>query len=111
MFSQSTLPRFATLPLKTYPGVHKLFADAQAALLSLIYNRGSSLSGNSRREMKTIREQVSQQDYAGIAEQILAMRRLWEGRGLDGLLKRREEEARLVSECRRDYPATELVTL
>ncbi len=97
VFSKSTLPRYAAATRKAYPGVEKLLPDAQAALLSLVYNRGTSMSGRRRKEMAAIRPLVLQQDYAGIAQEILKMKRLWEGRGLSGLLKRRDDEAELVS--------------
>lgn len=111
VFYQATLPRYARLCQKTYPGVEALPADAQAALLSLIYNRGGSVSGSRRREMKAIQPLVSQGDLDGIADEILAMRRLWEGKGLDGLLRRREDEAALVRKSQRQYQVDELINV
>lgn len=96
VFYESTLSRYAADTARVYPGVEDLHPNAQAALLSLVYNRGTSLSGSRRREMAAIKELVAQKDYAGISEQIRSMKRLWEDRGLDGLLKRRDDEARLV---------------
>ncbi len=109
VFYAATLPRYAKQTRKAYPGVEKLFADAQAALLSLVYNRGAKMTGSSRKEMAAIKQLVVNRDYAGIAEQIKAMKRLWENRGLDGLLKRRDDEARLVRNADRDYEDDELV--
>ena len=37
--------------------------------------------------------------YDKIAEQVLLMKRLWIGKGLDGLLIRRNEEAELIKSC------------
>ncbi len=51
---------------------------------------------DSRKEMKAIVELVAKQDYEGIAEQIEKSKRLWENRGLDGLVVRREAEADLI---------------
>ena len=76
--------------------MEQLHPNAQAALLSLVYNRGTSLSGPHRTEMAAIKELVVQKDYKGISQQIRSMKRLWENKGLDGLLKRRDDEARLV---------------
>jgi hypothetical protein len=109
VFYESTLGRFAALTLKTYPGVEDLFHDAQAALLSLVYNRGASLKGARRREMAAIKPLVGLKDYAGLAYQIRSMKRLWEGKGLDGLMKRRDDEARLVLQSDRPYDEEELV--
>ena len=59
--------------------------------------------------MAAIKDLVARQDYDGIAQQIQAMKRLWEGRGLDGVLKRRDHETRRVRLSDRAYEATELV--
>ena len=109
VFSESTLPRYAAATRKAYPGIEKLHADAQTALLSLVYNRGSSSSGSRRKEMAAIKPLVLQQDYVGIAQQIQNMKRLWQGKGLDGLLKRRDDEAELVLNSNRAYAQSELI--
>ncbi len=109
VFSESTLPRYAKSTLKAYPGIEVLYHDAQAALLSLVYNRGTSMSGSRRKEMAAIKPLVLQQDYVGIAQEIRNMKRLWEGKGLDGLLKRRDAEAELVLSANRKYKQSELI--
>ncbi len=111
VFYTSTLPRFARLTRRAYPGIEELPADAQAALLSLVYNRGASKSGARRREMKALEALVRNGDLGGIAEQIRAMKRLWENRGLPGLLKRRDREADLVAGADRRYEQAELIKL
>ena len=92
-FTRSTLPRFAELTRTTFPGCEKLPPDAQAVLVSLVFNRGSSMAGESRREMRAIREAIASGHPERVPGQILAMKRLWLGKGLDGLLRRREREA------------------
>lgn len=111
VFYFSSLPTYAAKCLKAYPGVEKLPADAQAALLSLVFNRGTRKSGSVRREMKAIEPLIVIADLEGIAQQILSMKRLWEGKGLDGLLRRREREAGLVMGAARDYTPEELVNI
>ncbi|MDO3720601.1 hypothetical protein QVZ43_02635 [Marinobacter sp. chi1] len=111
VFYQCTLPRYAKNTARAYPGVEKLFPDAQAALLSLVYNRGTRMSGSHRREMKAIQAWVAEQDYKAIADEIKAMKRLWENQGLPGLLKRRDDEARMVLGADREYEDDELVRL
>ena len=111
VFFTDTLPRFADRTRKAYPGVEKLPADAQAMLLSLVYNRGASMSGSRRREMRAIQPLVVNQDLNGIAEQIRSMKRLWIGKGLPGLLKRRDKEAELIENSQRHYEPDELVSL
>jgi len=68
----------------------------RGALVSMIYNRGNKLDGDRRKEMRAIVELVAKADYEGIADQIERSKRLWENVGLDGLVKRREEEADLI---------------
>jgi hypothetical protein len=109
VFQSRTLPRFARDTRTLYPGIELLPADAQGALLSLVFNRGTSTTGDRRREMKAIKAHVVAKDLAKIADEIVAMKRLWIGAGLDGLLRRRDDEARLVRTARTTYPADELV--
>jgi GH24 family phage-related lysozyme (muramidase) len=54
------------------------------------------MNGDSRREMRAVRDAVANGDLQEIANQLRAMKRIWEGKGLDGLLKRRDAEADLV---------------
>jgi GH24 family phage-related lysozyme (muramidase) len=78
-----------------YPELDTLNEDTRGALVSMIYNRGNKLDGDSRKEMRAIVDLVAKTDYEGIADQIERSKRLWEN-GLDGLVKRREEEADLI---------------
>jgi GH24 family phage-related lysozyme (muramidase) len=81
---------------KIYPELELLNEDTQGALVSMVYNRGNKLEGDSRIEMKRIVEMVKNKDYDGIAEEIEKSKRHWENKGLDGLVVRREAEADLV---------------
>jgi hypothetical protein len=99
IFITTTWSKFANLTEKTFYGVDQLHADTYGALTSLIFNRGSSLTGDSRLEMRNIRVLVPKKNYKQIAEEIRKMKRLWEGKGMDGLLERREAEAKLVESC------------
>lgn len=101
VFKNNTIPRFIGETLKAFPGADKLHPDAFGALVSLVFNRGGSVSGASRVEMLNIRNAISSKPidsnlYAYIADQIISMKRLWIGRGLDGLLRRRNEEASII---------------
>jgi GH24 family phage-related lysozyme (muramidase) len=49
--------------------------------------------------MRAIRDAVSREDLKDIANQLRLMKRLWEGKGLGGLLRRRDAEADLVESC------------
>ena len=111
VFAVRTLPRYARATRKAFPGVEDLPADAQSALLSLVFNRGASLTGKRREEMRAIRDLVPMRDLAGIAGQLRAMTRLWEGMGLPGLIQRRRDEAELVEQSARTYSTEELVRI
>jgi GH24 family phage-related lysozyme (muramidase) len=100
VFGTRTLPLYELRAAQAFPGLDALPEDARGALVSLVYNRGTSMVDSSpedrRREMRAIREAVARGDLAEIAAQLRSMKRLWEAQGLGGLIARREEEAQLV---------------
>lgn len=105
VFKKSTIPRFIKETLIAFPGADKLHPDAFGALVSLVFNRGGSLSGSRRSEMlnisKAIKGEIKTSNiYSYIADQIISMKRLWVGKGLDGLLRRRDEEAQIIRNCK-----------
>lgn len=97
-FVKWTLPKFWKLANGIWPGLDQLNEQAQIALVSLVFNRGSSVNGATRTEMKAIGPLVASKNYKEIANQIRSMKRLWIGKNLDGLLARREKEAGMVEE-------------
>lgn len=98
VFVKVSIPKFYAQTKKIYPQLEELNEDTQGALVSMVYNRGASLQGDSRKEMRAIVDLVAKKDYEGIADQIEASKRLWEQRGLDGLVIRREAEADMIRE-------------
>lgn len=111
VFLRQTLPREERATLAGFPGSEKLPSLVFGALVSLVYNRGTSLDGDRRREMKAIHDAIINSDrneeredpqlrknnlLRFIAAQLRAMKRIWVGQGLDGLLRRRDAEADLV---------------
>lgn len=99
VFNKLIWTKFAKLAEKAFPGLDQLCDDAYGAIVSLVFNRGSSLVGDSRLEMRNIRNLVPKKNYKGIAKELRKMKRIWQGKGLDGLLTRREAEAKLVESC------------
>lgn len=99
VFKKETLPRFIKETLKAFPNADTLHPDAFGALVSIVFNRGASVTGSSRVEMANIRALIPSKNYKKIAQEIRNMKRLWVGKGLDGLLKRRDEEASIVDSC------------
>ena len=96
VFRTVTLPVWLERTAKAFPGAGRLHPDVQGVLVSLAYNRGTGMTGDSRREMREMRGAVAKGDTAEIARQIRQMKRLWVGQGLDGLIRRREAEAGMV---------------
>lgn len=109
VFYLKTLPQFAARTRDAFPGVDKLPADAQGMLLSLVYNRGTAMSGERRREMAAIARllRVAEPDLDAIAGQFEAMKRLWPD--MKGLRDRRQREADVIRAADRDYPPEEIV--
>lgn len=101
VFLLRELPKTIQSTMQTFPGMEHLPLDAQGALVSLVFNRGTRMQDSDpqlqeRREMRAIAAAVTRGELQTIAAQLRAMKRLWIGRGLDGLLRRRDEEADLV---------------
>lgn len=96
VFSRRTLPRFGLMAATAFPGLAGLKADIQGALLSIVFNRGASMTGDSRSEMREIKEAIKSGNLKAIPPAIRSMKRLWKNKGLDGLLRRRDAEAKLV---------------
>lgn len=104
VFGAASLPRYHASARRAFgpDGFDVLPADAQGALVSLVYNRGASMIGPARTEMRSIRDVcIPGSDVHCIAGQIRLMCRLWRGTNLEaGLCGRREEEAGLAERAR-----------
>lgn len=121
VFFSSTLPKYETQTSNAFPGFDQLSGGIQGALVSLVFNRGTLFADDPnhpqhdrRREMRAIRDAIAlaagghkwgfirwpdlPKDWLGneIAAQLESMKRLWAGKGLDGLLARRDAEAALA---------------
>lgn len=107
VYQQQTVPTYARRVLSIYPGAEKIHPDCFGALFSLVYNRGPKLTGDTRREMLRIRELIRAGKFDLIPDEIRSMKRIWEGRNLGGLLKRREAEASLFEAGLADLEAEE----
>jgi hypothetical protein len=99
IFNDLIWVKFSKLAEKTFPELDKLCDDAYGAIVSLVFNRGSSLVGDSRLEMKNIKNLIPKKDYKAISNEFIKMKRIWKGKNLDGLLERRDAEAKLIESC------------
>jgi peptidoglycan hydrolase-like protein with peptidoglycan-binding domain len=104
-FVNKTLPRFYNDTMAVYPSLEYLPGLCRSALVSLVFNRGGSVNGSNRAEMKNIQtilyeaakyypDKINMKSkLAEIEEQFLSMKRLWSPDS--GLIKRRQGEANL----------------
>lgn len=76
-FDRVTIPRFGRQVLTVFPNAKDLHPDAFGALFSLVYNRGSSLSGERRQEMRNIRDHMAAREFSKIPNEFRAMKRIW----------------------------------
>lgn len=100
VFLRRTLPRTLEQTRSIYPQVDDLEPARRAALVSVVYNRGTRLKDSDparqdRREMRKIRELLAAARFDEVANQLDAMSRLWDPARLPGLVRRRHNEARL----------------
>lgn len=93
VFRDVTIPGWYLKTLRIYPQLVDLPDDCAAALVSLVFNRGASLSGERRTEMLEIQRLLRVGELDKIPSQFRAMCRLWPN--TKGLRRRREEEADL----------------
>lgn len=72
--------------------------NVQGALTSLVFNRGGSMAGEARREMRAIRDVcLPAQDRGCVARELRAMVRLWKDSAIErGMQRRRYAEADLA---------------
>lgn len=99
VFETRTLIEYERRTERTYKiKMEEVPTGVCAALVSLTYNRGGATTGDSRKEIRNIRdERLPKQDWQGVAADIRAMKRLWRGTvNENGLSARRESEARLI---------------
>jgi len=95
VFEEVTVPRFYLQMLRIYPQADELEPNQTAALLSLVFNRGASLTGERRREMLDIQNAMKAGDLAQVPDLLRSMDRLWPN--TKGLRLRRHREADLFA--------------
>jgi hypothetical protein len=106
VFMNKTVTKFYNLARDTFPNFDNLPEDAKGGIVSLVFNRGNSLQGDRRREMKFIYEAMKispvfdQKTLTFIANQIRSMKRIWFGSSIEkGMIRRRDAEAELVEKA------------
>jgi hypothetical protein len=94
-FEEVEIPNWLAKTRKTYPGLERLGPYCEGALVSLCFNRGTQLTdqpgSNRRLEMRRIRDHLAAGQPELVPRELRAMKRLWS----NGLVGRRETEAKL----------------
>ena len=106
VFATRSLPAYLEKTRSIYPQVDDVPAARRTALVSLVYNRGTRLTDKDdvrqdRLEMRAIRDRLTSGDpaqIAAVADQFIAMTRLWDPAKAPGLIQRRRDEATLWRE-------------
>jgi hypothetical protein len=97
VFEEQTVPRFYLKMLRIYPQAESLPPEAASALLSLVFNRGTKLTGERRTEMMGIRNALADGKLSEIPKLFRDQVRLWPE--TEGLRDRRVAEAQLFAQA------------
>lgn len=93
VFTAKTLSKYVAQTRAAFPGSQNLPPLCFGVLVSLVYNRGPGMSGDSRKEMRAIRDHIQNRNFGKVANELEAMKRLWPNSA--GLKGRRDREAAL----------------
>jgi GH24 family phage-related lysozyme (muramidase) len=103
-FNTHEVVNYWSLTRRTFPGFDNLTLNCQGALVATVYNRGSSMVGDSRVDLRTIRSLVNQDkpDYKAIANAFrhmeVTMRASWQAEGIYAGLKARYDATAQLAE-------------
>jgi hypothetical protein len=95
VFLRRMLPTHIGVTRRSYPMLDDLAAARRTALVSLVFNRGGSLNGETRREMRRIRDLLVAGETEPVADELESMTRLWDPVRERGVIERRRREAML----------------
>jgi hypothetical protein len=94
VFCARTLPKYIGQTRTIYPQLDELPEGCRGTLVSLVFNRGTSMEDTDRRrEMRAIRQHLANGELAKVADEIEGMKRLWPNS--TGLQARRQRESDL----------------
>lgn len=95
VFYNTIIPRFSKLTYQIFPSIININPVEQAVFVGLVYNRGASLDGNRRKEMRGLVKAIERDNDVEMAKLVSDMQSLWPN--TRGLRLRRTEEARLIA--------------
>jgi hypothetical protein len=100
---EKVLPVFAKKTAGIYPNIVNLHPYEQTCLISLVFNRGASLDGDRRKEMKDLIAATNLDDDKAMGKLFRDMKRLWPD--TRGLQIRRDLEAQFIEMADTPIPA------
>ncbi|MEP7106772.1 MAG: hypothetical protein ABI760_02295 [Ferruginibacter sp.] len=109
VFYNTTIFEFAKKASGIYPELNKLHPVEQSVIVGLVYNRGTKLDGDRRKEMKDLIVAIKNDDEKAIADLIRSMCRLWPD--TLGLRKRRLAEAALIELANIPVPENDILKI
>jgi hypothetical protein len=109
VFYNTTIFDFARKASRIYPDLFKLNPVEQSVITGLVYNRGSSLDGDRRKEMKDLIVAIKNDDDKAMADLIRSMCRLWPD--TLGLRNRRQAEAALIELVDAPVPESDILRI
>ena len=109
VFYNTTIFEFSKRASKIYPDLFKLHPVEQSVIVGLVYNRGDSLVGDRRKEMKELITAIKNDDDKQMADLIRSMCRLWPN--TLGLRNRRKAEADLIELADTPVPEADILKI
>lgn len=95
IYKQATLPKYIEDARRVFPYLDYELPEIRGVVVSIVLNRGQSMSGSSRKEMRQLRDAIKNGDRKKIPSIIRNMKNRVK-KGDKGLLERREREAEMV---------------
>lgn len=106
---EKKLPYFAKATASIYPNLANLHPYEQTCLISLVFNRGTALEGDTRREMKELVAATNLRDDKAMGRLFRSMKRLWPN--TRGLMIRRDLEADFIEMANTPIPQSDELNL
>lgn len=102
VFDQTSLIEHYRIARRVFgPAFDLAPGNVRGALASLTFNRGGSMRGEGRREMRAIRDTcLPAGNWDCVAAELRSMKRIWKGSDIEGgMNRRREAEAKLAEQA------------
>ncbi len=109
VFYNTTIYKSAKMALQVYPDLPNIHPVEQSVIVGLVFNRGNSLDGDRRKEMRQLVAAIKKDNDAETAQIIRNMKRLWAD--VKGLRVRRDVEADLIAQSDLPIPESDILTI